>query len=182
MSNRRRIDDTSTTRSEQTEANDTLLWVRVAGLFGVLLVAWVLWSWLFKPLVVGLGIASCLLVVYLTNRMEYFRSEHYALRFNLRLPLYWIWLTKEMFKSSFAVARVIIDPRLPISPRTIDVEAPEPEPNSQTIFANSITLTPGSLALDVHEGVIKVHTLTQQAADDLMSGAMARRVCALRKK
>ena len=152
---------------------------RIAALFAVLVVAWLLWSWLFKPLVLVLGALSCVLVVYIVYRMDYFRSEHFALRFGPRFVAYWVWLIREIFASSIAVARIILSPDLPISPRTIDIKSKTDNPISQTIYANSITLTPGTLALDVHEGVIKVHTLTQDAADELMSGAMERRVSRL---
>jgi multicomponent Na+:H+ antiporter subunit E len=47
-------------------------------------------------------------------------------------------------------------------------------------LANSITLTPGTLALDLHNGTIKVHTLTEAGAQELLSGEMNRRVDALR--
>ena len=153
--------------------------VRVVILFAVLVLAWLLWSWLFKPLVLALGVMSCVLVVYLVYRMDYFRSEYYALRFAPRLLLYWGWLLKQVFASSVTVARVVLSPSLPISPRTIEIDTGTDDPIAQTVYANSITLTPGTLALDVHEGEIKVHSLTQDAADDLMSGEMERRVLSL---
>jgi len=53
-------------------------------------------------------------------------------------------------------------------------------PVDQAILANSITLTPGTLALDVHDGEIIVHALTRAGADELERGEMDRRVAALR--
>ena len=79
------------------------------------------------------------------------------------------------------MARVVLDPRLPISPQTIEIKASATHPVDQAILGNSITLTPGTLALDVHRGRIQVHCLTQAGADDLMSGEMDRRVAALRQ-
>jgi multicomponent Na+:H+ antiporter subunit E len=75
---------------------------------------------------------------------------------------------------------VVLDPSLPISPRTIDIKSTSGHLVDQVILANSITLTPGTLALDLHEGIIKVHTLTEAGAHDLLSGEMDRRVDALR--
>jgi multicomponent Na+:H+ antiporter subunit E len=48
------------------------------------------------------------------------------------------------------------------------------------MLGNSITLTPGTLSMDVHEGVILVHSLTEAGAEDLMTGEMDRRVTGLR--
>ena len=67
-------------------------------------------------------------------------------------------------RSSLEVARVILDPRLPISPRIVEIEATARHPVDQVILGNSITLTPGTIALDVQGGVLQVHTLTQEGA------------------
>ena len=153
--------------------------IRMLVLLVVLAATWLLWSWLFKPLVLGLGVFSCLLVVYLVHRMGYFGSELYALRLSGRFLLYWAWLLKEIFRSSFDVARIILSPSLPISPRTIEIDAGIPDPVGQTTLANSITLTPGTLAFDVDDGLIQVHALTVDGADELTAGEMIRRVARL---
>lgn len=154
---------------------------RILLLLALLITVWLLWSGQFKPLLLALGAFSCLLVGYLTQRMGYFDNEVFALRFGLRLFSYWAWLAKEVMRSSIEVARVVLDPRLPISPRVVEIKASADHPVDLAILGNSITLTPGTLALDVHRGVIKVHSLTQASADDLLSGEMDRRVAALRK-
>jgi len=150
-------------------------------LLALLITAWLLWSGLFQPLLLALGAFSCLLVGYLTQRMGYFDNEAFALRFGLRLFGYWAWLAKEVVRASIEVARVVLDPRLPISPQVFEIKASADHPVDLAILGNSITLTPGTLALDVHRGLIKVHSLTQAGADDLLSGEMDRRVAALRK-
>lgn len=145
-----------------------------------LALAWLLWSGLFKPLLLALGIFSCVLTFFLVTRMGYFKNEMFALRFSFRLFSYWIWLGREIFRSSMQVARVVLDPTLPISPKVIDIKSTSGHLVDQVILANSITLTPGTLALDLHKGVIKVHTLTEEGARDLATGEMDRRVDALR--
>jgi len=149
-------------------------------LLAVLITSWLLWSGQTKPLLLGLGAFSCLLTTYLTRRMGSFDDDVFALRVGPRLMSYWAWLAKEIVHSSIEVARVVIDPRMPISPQVVQIKASASHPVDQAILANSITLTPGTLALDVHRGVIKVHTLTQDGADQLMAGEMDRRVAALR--
>lgn len=155
--------------------------MRALSLLGLLVAAWLLWSGLFKPLLLGLGMFSCLLTLYITHRMGYFETEVFALRFGRRLFAYWIWLAKEIVKSSLEVARVVISPRMPISPQVIRIKPSCTHPVDLAILANSITLTPGTLALDVHNGEITVHTLTEAGAADLRKGEMNRRVAELRE-
>lgn len=146
-----------------------------------LAVAWLLWSGLYKPLLLLLGTASCLLCFLIVWRMGYFDDELFALHFSLRLLRYWWWLGGEIFRSSLAVTRIVLDPKLPISPRVIALEAESPHSFDQVVLGNSITLTPGTLTIDVHEGVLTVHTLTEEGARELMSGEMNRRVTGMRE-
>lgn len=145
-----------------------------------LFAAWLLWSGIYKPLLLGLGLLSCLLTVYVKHRMEYFETESFVLRSGRRLIGYWLWLAKEVVKSSLDVTRIVLSPSLPISPQVVKIEASCAHPGDQAILANSITLTPGTLALDVYEGEIIVHALTKAGADELKRGEMDRRVAALR--
>ena len=153
---------------------------RMLYLLVALVVAWLLWSGIYKPLLLTLGAASCWLAFVLSRRMGYFDDDLFALRFSRRLALYWVWLIREIVSSSFAVSRVILDPKLPISPCTLKLKATSDHPFDQVMLGNSITLTPGTLSMDVHEGVILVHSLTETGAKDLMTGDMDRRVTGLR--
>lgn len=147
----------------------------------LLAASWLFWSGLFKPLLLGFGVFSCLLILFLAQRMRYFDAETYAFRYSLKLFGYWTWLAVEVVKSSLQVARIVLHPRLPISPQVVDIKATGNHPVDQVLLANSITLTPGTLALDVYKGIIKVHALTEEGADDLMSGEMDRRVASLQQ-
>ncbi len=160
-------------------SHSTPTWYRMLVLLLLLGATWLLWSGLFKPLLLGLGFGSCVLTFVVVQRMGYFDNKLFALRFSFRLFAYWAWLGREIIRSSIDVARIILDPRLPISPRVLELKATTQHPVGQVILGNSITLTPGTLALDLHEGVIKVHTLTEAGARDLMSGEMDRRVAEL---
>lgn len=153
---------------------------RMLALFIPLVAAWLLWSGIYKPLLLGLGILSCALTIFIKHRMDYFETELYAMRFGRRLFGYWLWLAKEVVKSSLDVARIVLSPSLPISPKVVKIKAGCEHPVDQAILANSITLTPGTLALDVYDGEITVHALTRAGADELRRGEMDRRVASLR--
>ena len=148
-------------------------------LTGLLVVAWLLWSGMFKPLLLGLGAFSCLLAGYIAIRMGYFDSPVYALRFNLRLFDFWRWLLKEIVKSSLQVARVVLSRELRLSTRVIEIDASQLSPVDQVVLGNSITLTPGTLTLDASNGRLLVHALTAEGAAALEEGEMYRRVAAI---
>lgn len=152
---------------------------RMAVLLCFLVPAWLLWSGHFEPLLLALGAFSCAATFVIVQRMGYFEKDIFALTVTLRLLAYWGWLLKEIVMSSLVVAKVVLDPRLPISARYIELKSSSPDSIGQVIFANSITLTPGTLTLDLYQGELKVHALTQGTADDLMSGEMDRRVASL---
>lgn len=141
--------------------------------------AWLLWSGLYKPLLLTLGVLSCLLVLLLANRMGVFESRLYSVRLMARLVPFWGWLGWELIKSNLTVARIILTPGLPISPTVISIEALPRGPVGQAILGNSITLTPGSVTVDDHDGHLYVHCLTREGASALVEGEMNRRVAAL---
>ena len=155
---------------------------RMLALLIPLVAAWLLWSGIYKPLLLALGLFSCLLTIYIKHRMEYFQTEVFALQFGRRLIGYWLWLAKEVIKSSLDVARIIVSPSLPISPQVLTIKASSENPVDQATLANSITLTPGTLALDVYKGEITVHALTKAGADELRKNEMDRRIQSLREK
>ena len=142
-------------------------------------VAWLLWSGLYKPLLITLGILSCLLVLVLSRRMGFFDKSVYSLHLILRLLPFWAWLGKELVISNIAVARIILSPQMKISPMVMQLEALPKGPVGQAILGNSITLTPGTVTLDDYEGRLYVHCLTREGAEALREGEMNRRVAAL---
>jgi multicomponent Na+:H+ antiporter subunit E len=144
----------------------------------ILALSWVLWSGLYKPMVLALGAFSCVLSAYMAHRMGFFRHQA-VISLLPRLPAYWWWLLREIFVSSLAVARLILQPSLPISPTVVTLQAKPETPVGQAILGNSITLSPGTVTLDVHEGELLVHCLTSESAQALLDGEVNRRAARL---
>lgn len=142
----------------------------------ILATAWLLWSGLYKPLLLSLGLVSCAITVVVIRRMKFFDDELYSLHFSWRLVRFWGWLGKEIWLSSIEVAKIVLHPKRPISPRTVELHTNADDNFTQLLLGNSITLTPGTLTLDVHEGKLTVHTLTDAGAKALLSGEMAAKV------
>ncbi len=144
-----------------------------------LYVLWLLLSGHTDPLMLALGLGSSLLVVVIAVRMEVIDRESHPLHLTLKLPAYWVWLGWEIVKSNLAVARLILTPSLPISPTVVKVRASQSSELGQVIYANSITLTPGTVSMDLENGRIEVHALTASMARELEGGDMDRRVSRL---
>ena len=148
----------------------------------LLIVAWVLWSGYLKPLLLGLGAFSCILTVWIVRRMGYFDDEMFAFHYDWRLLGFWAWLGGEIVKSSIDVTRIVLRRKVQVEPIVVDVDGSGLGPVDLALLGNSITLTPGTLTLDVYEGQLRVHALTSEGAAALLSGEMQRRVAGLRKR
>ncbi len=153
----------------------------VMSLVLVLAVAWLLWSGIYKPMILGLGILSIGITLLLAIRMNFFVHTEGLPKLMLRLPGYWVWLLKEILVSSFDVARIVLSPRLPISPTVITLTSDSAEELPQVILGNSITLSPGTITIDIDESEVLVHCLTEQGANDLKHGDLMQRIRRLEK-
>lgn len=146
----------------------------------LLVAAWLFWSGLYKPLLLALGAVSCALTVWVVNRMGYFDTSVFAFRYNARLLGFWGWLSGEIVRSSIDVTRIVLAPKIQIDPRVVRLDVSLLEPVDQALLGNSITLTPGTLSLDIDEGQLLVHALNVEGAQELLDGNMMRRVEELR--
>lgn len=145
----------------------------------VLFVVWLLLSGYFTSLLLVLGVASCALVVLVTVRMEIADREGHPIHLSWGALIYWPWLLVEIVKANIDVAKRILSPTLPITPTLLRVRASQTSDLGQVIYANSITLTPGTISVDVANGEILVHALSREGADALLEGEMDRRVTAM---
>jgi multicomponent Na+:H+ antiporter subunit E len=146
----------------------------------VLGVMWLLLSGHTEPLLLCFGLISVLIVVAIALRMEVVDHEvHLVGALYRRLLFYWVWLLYEIVKASVDVTRVILDPKLPISPQVFKAKVTQRTNVGRVTYANSITLTPGTVTIDLDDDDIEVHALTREAAEGLMTGDMDRRVTAL---
>ncbi|MDJ0942024.1 MAG: Na+/H+ antiporter subunit E [Kiloniellales bacterium] len=147
---------------------------------GILLaIIWLTLSGFFQPLLLALGVVSCVAVVLIAHRMDVIDHEGHPIHLGWRILAYWVWLSWEIVKSNIDVARRILNPALPISPRLIRVTASQKSELGHVIYANSITLTPGTVSMLVQDRTILVHAIAEEMAEDLDSGEMDRRVTAV---
>ena len=145
----------------------------------VLVGVWLLWSGHYTGRLIGLGVVSCALVVWLSWRMRIIDDEGQPLSIALRLPLYLVWLAVEVVKANIDVAKRVLHPSMPISPTIARLPAPQRTELGKVNYANSITLTPGTVSIELDEESILVHGLSRDGIKDLQGGAMAAAVCKL---
>lgn len=147
--------------------------------------AWLLWSGHYtigRTIVLVLGIASCLAVLAIVRRMRIVDSEGHPIHLAVRAIVYVPWLLLAIFRSNIDVALRILNPRLPVSPTLIRTQATQKTALGKVIYANSITLTPGTVSVDVEDDIVLVHALSRESAQELGDGEMDRRVTALEGK
>ncbi len=141
---------------------------------------WLLNSGHYTLLMIGFGVGSCLFVVFLSLRMGIVDDEAVPVHLIPRAVVYAPWLVKEIFKANVDVARRVLAPGRPrISPRIIEAGTTQHSDLGRVIYANSITLTPGTISIRVRGPYITVHAIADEVAEGLLEGDMDRRVTKL---
>ena len=141
--------------------------IRKIILLCLLLVFWLLLSGMYDIFHISLGIVSLFLVMLLNNRvlsLDFYSHEKRETGFSFfRLAVYVPWLIWQMFVSSIQVAVIILSPRMPINPSLIRFKVNLPHMTSKVILGNSITLTPGTLTLDIEGDEFLGHALADSS-------------------
>lgn len=126
---------------------------------------WIALSGYFEPFLLSLGLLSCIATVLIAWRMGLLDGETVPLELPVSLLIYWAWLGREVYRSSIAVSRVILAREMPLAQQLIAVPSTQHTPMGHVIFANSITLTPGTVTVETSPDTYLIHALTDAAAD-----------------
>ncbi len=145
-------------------------------LFGM----WVLLSGKLEVFHLGVGVLSVWGALWMHAHMPQLELVDHPLLRPFRCITYLIWLLWQMVLSALHVAWVILRrENSGLDPRLIAFKSPQPSLVQSVLFGNSITLTPGTLTLDLQDNRYLVHALTDETASDVLSGNMAKRVAYL---
>jgi multicomponent Na+:H+ antiporter subunit E len=150
--------------------------MRQFGLAGFMFAFWLVLSGHYTPMLVAAGAASAVLCVLAMIRGRVADAEGSPIELLWGAVTYYPWLIREIAKSAWAVTRIILHPSLPISPTMTVVRASQRTSVGVATYANSITLTPGTITVGVHGNDLTVHALVNEGALDLEGGGMDRRV------
>ena len=148
-------------------------------LFLSLSVFWLLNSGHNTALMLALGVASITFVIYIAHRMDVVDHESQPLHLTLKLPGYYAWLIKEVIHSNLLVVKHIWLGNNTISPTLATITASQKTDIGKVIYANSITLTPGTVTINVEGDKFMVHALLRESIEDLQAGEMDCRVTQL---
>ena len=155
--------------------------MRVALLFIVLMAGWLLMSGHYNGLLISLGVISVAFCVWVSHAINATDEEGLPTHLFARLPAYLLWLFGEIIKSNYATAKFILNGRS--DPEIFNVTATQDSAAGIATYANSITLTPGTVTMDIDEQASKdqflVHALHPTFGEDVRSNDMDRRVAAL---
>ncbi len=151
--------------------------MRRLSLAAALFLFWLLLSGHYPPFLITAGLGSALAIVWFADRrMSVVDGEGHPHHLAPAALSYWPWLAWEIAKAAWDVMKIIVHPGLPISPQLVRVPASQETEVGRVIYANSITLTPGTISLALDDGGILVHALTRDGAAGLAGGEMDRRV------
>lgn len=145
-------------------------------LFALFYAFWILMSGYLTPFLLGAGAASSLAVAWLAHRMDVADREGHPVHLGWSAVTYWPWLLREILKSALDVSKVILDPRLPATPTVVRFKPRQRTVVGLVTHANSITLTPGTLSVEVGPERFVVHGLTRESANAALDSEMDRRV------
>ena len=148
--------------------------VKALLLFVFYFVIWLLLSGHYDPLLLTLGVLSCITCLYVTWKAKFIDEEGLPLHLLIRLPIYTVWLFKEIIKANIDTAKIIIlnNP----DPQNFRVKSSQKTEAGKVTYANSITLTPGTVTTELDGDVLEVHALSSDMADDVKSGVMDKKV------
>jgi multicomponent Na+:H+ antiporter subunit E len=153
--------------------------MRTISLAGFLFVFWLALSGHYTPALITTGAAVAVLGAVAALRMRVLDQEGHPIQLARGALTYIPWLLWEIAKSAWAVSKVIVDPRLPVTPVMTTVRATQRTTVGIAVYANSITLTPGTITVGVRDDELTVHALLREGALDLEAGGMDHRVAQL---
>ena len=145
----------------------------------LLVLFWLLNSGHYTYLIMSLGAASIAIVVLIAHRMDVVDHESQTIHLSLEYPRFGLWLIKEIVVANLTVVKHIWLGNKTITPTVKVIKASQTSDVGKVIYANSITLTPGTVALGLVNDEIMVHALIQENIEALESGDMDSRVSKL---
>lgn len=117
-----------------------------------------------KPVVLTMGAISIVVVILLCARMKILDGETVPYAHGKSL-VYLVWLSKEIVKANMTVIKAVMKPDLQVTPTLTKVKNRNLSGLGTTVFANSITLTPGTISMDIGDEEILVHALLKEMSD-----------------
>lgn len=136
---------------------------------------WVIFTGMtdWRELVMG-AVVALLLSVFSLYLLRGRLDPDLDARVLLRFPVFSALLFWEIIKANWDVVKRVLAPSLPISPRIIEFDSFLESDVAKTVLANSITLTPGTVTVDIVGSRFYIHCLAAEHGEDLLDGKLER--------
>lgn len=145
----------------------------------VLFALWLLLSGIYTPMIIGLGFASSLLVLVIIKRMDTQDGDSVKIHLSpFRFAKYMVWLMIEIARANWAVTKTILSRNMNIRQHLFTVPYTQKTDLAQVMFANSITLTPGTITVEIEDGQFLVHAVSYSDDDPAAIADMDARITA----
>ena len=152
----------------------------------ILMAVWFILSGIFEIKFILYGVITSVIITALCFPLFFMKGIHsdttyFLIQVNLfKFLTYFIWLMKEIVKSSISVTWNVFRGTKSLNPQMVWFRADYDNPAARALLANSITLTPGTITVDISDdGTYSVHALTEEAKEGLLDGTMQQKVAAL---
>ncbi|WP_028468995.1 Na+/H+ antiporter subunit E [Neptunomonas japonica] len=142
----------------------------------VLSIFWLLLSGFIEPLLLSFGVISVVIVLFILKRMDRAENEPGQIGTSIRLIRYTPWLIGQVFSSAIHVTKLIWGSPDKVSPAIAKINVKDVPASSRVLYANSITLTPGTLSVDLDENEVTVHALHRSSIEELQEGQMEKKI------
>jgi len=137
----------------------------------ILFALWLILSATYDPAHVIVGAVVAALVAWLNPALPHMRRLSWPAAI-----AYQPWLFGRILKSRIHVSRLILDPKLPISPELVRHQTKFKSDGELVVLGNSITLTPGTITMDIVDGEFYVHAVSPAAARTVQDREMEARI------
>lgn len=152
--------------------------MRTLSLAALLCLFWLVTSGHLDPLLLGSMAIASILVVLVSHRLGVVDDEGHPIQLLPRAIGFWTWLLGSVLRSNARILLLLLQRRPAIAPQVFEIPITQRSDLGRAIVANCVTITPGTLTLDVHDDRLIVHALTEAAAADLGCREVDRRVAA----
>nr|WP_312579876.1 Na+/H+ antiporter subunit E [Sedimentibacter sp.] len=142
-------------------------------IFGLYVLFWIILSQNFNFERIVVGVVVCAIIFVFNNELLNDSRKNSSISASASISnmkyllLYIVILIKEIFKSNFHVAKIVLSPKINISTSIVTTNTKLKNELNKTILANSITLTPGTLTLDMTEDRLVIHCLDLKAVESV---------------
>lgn len=148
----------------------------MTGLIFFLAVLWWVLSGYTKILLISLGVVSVLFAAFVARRMNVVDDESHPFHLSMKLVRYWGYLLWQIVVSNIKMVQIILSPNPDINPRIVTVKITQNSALGKVVLGNSVTLTPGTVTLEIEGDTMVVHALNEATALDIERGSFDQRV------